>query len=196
MSAAGQGVRRHPLPGRSSGRSSAAFRSGAGRGVRRIALHAALLDAVPAAGVRVVHGDVGEVTQDWASVSRGGNAGAVLGGGRRSALADPAVARPGDAVPRPAPVGNPQACADRAVDGSRGGALGPRGRGVRDAGGRRLCGDRDPVLAAGLDSTIISAEFAALGERVRWSPARPGHGGGPVAAEGSKPGRGAGAAGG
>ena len=47
---------------------SAEFRSGAGRGVRRIALHAALLDAVSAAGVKVVQGDVGEVTQDWASV--------------------------------------------------------------------------------------------------------------------------------
>ncbi len=51
---------------------SASFRSGAGRGVRRIALHTALLDAVALAGVEVVHGDVGEVTQDWASVSAAG----------------------------------------------------------------------------------------------------------------------------
>jgi flavin-dependent dehydrogenase len=49
----------------------ASFRSGAGRGVRRIALHAALLDAATAAGVRVVQGDVGEVTQDGASVRVG-----------------------------------------------------------------------------------------------------------------------------
>jgi flavin-dependent dehydrogenase len=51
---------------------SAPFRSGAGRGVRRIALHTALLDAVTSAGVTVVQGDVGEVTQDWASVSAAG----------------------------------------------------------------------------------------------------------------------------
>lgn len=52
-------------------RVSAEFRSGAGRGVRRIALHAALLEATTAAGVRVVHGDVGKVTQDRASVRVG-----------------------------------------------------------------------------------------------------------------------------
>jgi flavin-dependent dehydrogenase len=51
---------------------SASFRSGTGRGVRRIALHAALLDAVTSAGVEIVQGDVGEVTQDWASVSAAG----------------------------------------------------------------------------------------------------------------------------
>lgn len=50
---------------------SAAFRSGAGRGVRRIALHAALLEAVSAAGVRVVQGDVGAVSQDGTSVRVG-----------------------------------------------------------------------------------------------------------------------------
>ena len=49
----------------------AEFRSGAGRGVRRIALHAALLEAVTAAGVRVVHRDIGAVTQDGASVRVG-----------------------------------------------------------------------------------------------------------------------------
>lgn len=49
----------------------AEFRSGAGRGVRRIALHAALLEAVTAAGVRVVHRDIGAVTQDGASVGVG-----------------------------------------------------------------------------------------------------------------------------
>jgi flavin-dependent dehydrogenase len=52
-------------------RVSAEFRSGVGRGVRRIALHAELLDAAMAAGVTVVHGDVGEVTQDGSSVRVG-----------------------------------------------------------------------------------------------------------------------------
>jgi flavin-dependent dehydrogenase len=47
---------------------TARFRSGPGRGVRRTALHAALLDAVTAAGVRTVQGDVGEISQDATSV--------------------------------------------------------------------------------------------------------------------------------
>jgi flavin-dependent dehydrogenase len=47
---------------------NAAFQSGTGRGVRRTALHAALLEAATAAGARFVHGDVGDVTQDGASV--------------------------------------------------------------------------------------------------------------------------------
>lgn len=50
---------------------SAPFRSGTGRGVRRTALHAALLDAATAAGVRIVHDDIGEVTQDSTSVRAG-----------------------------------------------------------------------------------------------------------------------------
>jgi flavin-dependent dehydrogenase len=45
------------------------FRSGTG--VRRTALHAALLDATAAAGVKVVHGDVGDVRQDETSVQWG-----------------------------------------------------------------------------------------------------------------------------
>ncbi len=49
-------------------RATAQFRSGAGRGVRRTALHAALLDAVTAAGVQVEHDEVGEVSQDATSV--------------------------------------------------------------------------------------------------------------------------------
>jgi flavin-dependent dehydrogenase len=49
-------------------RATALFRSGAGQGVRRLALHAALLDAARAAGVRFVHDDIGEVTQDAVSV--------------------------------------------------------------------------------------------------------------------------------
>ena len=49
----------------------AEFRSGPGRGVRRIALHAALLEAVTAAGVRVVHRYIGAVTQDGATVRVG-----------------------------------------------------------------------------------------------------------------------------
>jgi flavin-dependent dehydrogenase len=52
-------------------RVTAPFRSGDGRGARRTALHAALLDAATAAGVRFVQGDVGEVTQDSASVRAG-----------------------------------------------------------------------------------------------------------------------------
>jgi flavin-dependent dehydrogenase len=50
---------------------SAEFGSGVGRGVRRVALHAELLDAAKAAGVTVVQGEVGEVTQDRSSVRIG-----------------------------------------------------------------------------------------------------------------------------
>lgn len=50
----------------------ARFRHGPGRGVRRTVLHAGLADAAAAAGVRVVHGDVGTVTQDGESVSAAG----------------------------------------------------------------------------------------------------------------------------
>jgi flavin-dependent dehydrogenase len=52
-------------------RVDAMFRSGDGRGVRRTALHFALLDAATAAGVRFVHDDVGEVAQDSTSVRAG-----------------------------------------------------------------------------------------------------------------------------
>jgi flavin-dependent dehydrogenase len=44
------------------------FRGGAGRGVRRTALHAGLLDAATTAGVRIEHGDVGTVSQNATSV--------------------------------------------------------------------------------------------------------------------------------
>jgi flavin-dependent dehydrogenase len=44
------------------------FRGGAGRGVRRTALHAGLLEAASAAGVRIEHGDVGPVSQNATSV--------------------------------------------------------------------------------------------------------------------------------
>jgi flavin-dependent dehydrogenase len=44
------------------------FRGGAGRGVRRTALHAGLLEAATAAGVRIEHGDVGPVSQNATSV--------------------------------------------------------------------------------------------------------------------------------
>ena len=50
---------------------SAQFRSGDGRGVRRTVLHAALLDAAAAAGVRFVRDAVGEITQDAAAVHAG-----------------------------------------------------------------------------------------------------------------------------
>jgi flavin-dependent dehydrogenase len=52
-------------------RVTAPFRSGAGRGVRRTALHATLLEAAKNAGVRIVHGEVGEVSQDANSVRCG-----------------------------------------------------------------------------------------------------------------------------
>lgn len=52
-------------------RVTAPFRSGAGRGVRRTALHAALLEAATDAGVPMVHGEVGEVGQDANSVRCG-----------------------------------------------------------------------------------------------------------------------------
>lgn len=48
------------------------FRGGAGRGVRRTALHAGLLEAAASAGVRIEHGDVGAVTQSDASVQCNG----------------------------------------------------------------------------------------------------------------------------
>ena len=47
------------------------FRAGAGLGVRRTVLHAALRDAAEAAGVGFVHADVGEITQDATSVRAG-----------------------------------------------------------------------------------------------------------------------------
>ena len=50
----------------------ARFREGAGYGVRRTVLHAALSEAAASAGVRVVHGEVGPVTQDSTSVSAAG----------------------------------------------------------------------------------------------------------------------------
>lgn len=50
----------------------ARFTAGPGRGVRRTVLHAALADAASDAGVRVVHGAVGEVTQDSTSVCAAG----------------------------------------------------------------------------------------------------------------------------
>lgn len=49
----------------------APFRCGLGRGVRRTALHAALSDAVTAAGVTVVHTDCAEMRQDSSSVRVG-----------------------------------------------------------------------------------------------------------------------------
>ena len=52
-------------------RVDAPFRSGTGCGMRRIDLHAALLEAATATGVRFVHTDIGEVTQDSTSVRLG-----------------------------------------------------------------------------------------------------------------------------
>lgn len=52
-------------------RVNAPFRSGTGRGVRRTALHGALLEAATAAGVGFVHDAVGVVAQDSTSVRAG-----------------------------------------------------------------------------------------------------------------------------
>jgi flavin-dependent dehydrogenase len=49
----------------------APFRHGAGRGVRRTVLHGALLDAAVSAGVRICHGEVGEIRQDANCVQAG-----------------------------------------------------------------------------------------------------------------------------
>jgi flavin-dependent dehydrogenase len=49
----------------------APFRSGLGRGVRRTALHGALLQAATAAGVTVVHSEISPVEQDSTSVRMG-----------------------------------------------------------------------------------------------------------------------------
>lgn len=48
------------------------FRGGSGVGMRRTALHEALTDAAIAAGVRIIEGNVGEISQDETSVSCGG----------------------------------------------------------------------------------------------------------------------------
>ncbi|GAY14852.1 NAD(P)/FAD-dependent oxidoreductase [Mycobacterium sp. shizuoka-1] len=53
-------------------RVDAPFRSGPGMGVRRTALHGALMAAVEAAGVEVVNAHVGPITQDAESVRCGG----------------------------------------------------------------------------------------------------------------------------
>ncbi len=54
---------RHRVTGR--------FRNGPGRGVRRTCLHASLLGAAAATGVRIVHGEVGPISQDATSVRCG-----------------------------------------------------------------------------------------------------------------------------
>lgn len=53
-------------------RVDARFRAGPGRGVRRTTLHAELLDVANAAGVQIVHGEVGDVAQDATSVQAAG----------------------------------------------------------------------------------------------------------------------------
>jgi flavin-dependent dehydrogenase len=52
-------------------RVTAHFRGGAGYGVRRTVLHVGLLEVAAAAGVRIVHGEVGPVSQDATSVRCG-----------------------------------------------------------------------------------------------------------------------------
>lgn len=53
-------------------RVDATFRGEPGRGVRRTVLHSALWNAAERAGVKLVHGDIGDVTQDAESVCAGG----------------------------------------------------------------------------------------------------------------------------
>lgn len=53
-------------------RVQARFRSGRGMGVRRTALHSALLDAASAAGVKLLNADIGAVSQDSDWVHCGG----------------------------------------------------------------------------------------------------------------------------
>jgi flavin-dependent dehydrogenase len=50
---------------------TARFRDGTGLGVRRTTLHGALLDAAAAAGVKVLHGEIGDLSQDATSVRCG-----------------------------------------------------------------------------------------------------------------------------
>lgn len=52
-------------------RAEASFRSGSGLGVRRTVLYEALHDTATAAGVRIVQGEIGEVSQDATSVRCG-----------------------------------------------------------------------------------------------------------------------------
>jgi flavin-dependent dehydrogenase len=49
----------------------APFKRGTGRGVRRTVLHGALIDAATSAGVRICHGEVGEISQEATSVRAG-----------------------------------------------------------------------------------------------------------------------------
>ena len=53
-------------------RADAPFRADVGRGVRRTVLHAALWNAAEAAGVKLVHGELGDVTHGAKSVCAGG----------------------------------------------------------------------------------------------------------------------------
>jgi flavin-dependent dehydrogenase len=53
-------------------RVTADFRAGVGAGVRRTVLHAAMWQAAEAAGVKLVHGELGEITQDADAVCAAG----------------------------------------------------------------------------------------------------------------------------
>ena len=53
-------------------RADAPFQAGVGRGVRRTVLHAALWRAAESAGVKLVHGELGEITQGADSVCAAG----------------------------------------------------------------------------------------------------------------------------
>ena len=127
-------------------RVDAAFRAGAGRGVRRTVLHAALWRAAEAAGVKLVQGELGEISQDAESVCAAGFQARYLAAA--DGLHSPIRKSLGLSAPArgSASVGDPQALRDRAVDGLGRGALVARRRGVCDAGGRRLRRDRDSQL--------------------------------------------------
>ena len=104
-------------------RVDAAFRAGVGRGVRRTVLHSALWLAAEAAGVKLVHGELGEVTQDAESVNAAGFRARYLAAA--DGLHSPIRKALGlsDAGRGPAPVGDPSAFRDRAVDRFGRGAL-------------------------------------------------------------------------
>lgn len=118
-----------------SKRVDAAFRAGAGRGVRRTALHAAMSDAARTAGVKFILGDVDGVTQDAEGVRAGGLRARYLVAADGLHSPHPEGARPHSPVAGAAPLGYPEARPDQPVDRLGRGALGTGCRSVRDTGG-------------------------------------------------------------
>ena len=118
----------HPLTGiaycAGGRRAETAFRSGAGRGVRRTVLHAALREAVDDAGVAVEQARVDDVTQDADGVTVDGRRARYLvaADGLHSPAAPLARARPPH--PGPGPLRAAPPLRARAVDRPGRGALG------------------------------------------------------------------------